>query len=382
MRPLLPLAVLVLLPLPASALGLLLPNKGTIRLQEIRVFLTWDPVEKKQAITLQPILEGNAEHFAWIVATPVKPRLDEMPRDVFRALAAVTLLGPMDGRFAGAAETPPFRFPPPPDPKKSIVVIIDGLPGSSDYWVMGPKETDRIRQWPKDHGYDPAPIAERVVPLMEKGWHVTILKEDALRFKRDKSGHFRDAPLLSAIRFAYATERPHLPVGATHLGGKDAVPLVLYIAAPSKLDLPGEFSFQPAWLAKWTAAIKSLPPRERKSGENDWLEHVTRVAPDWRGALHALAKTKRPPTALHFAKRLSDEDHQIMQGKKPFPHEAPADVVRDLRNLAPHVKLGDFVLKLEMRLRPEDLTPLIELTPAQVADRPDALPYDKLLPAP
>src|SRR4051812_28226213 len=57
-----------------------------------KAFLTWDPVEKVETFTVQPKFEGNAVDFGMVIPTPSRPKLDEMPRDFFKALAVFTIL--------------------------------------------------------------------------------------------------------------------------------------------------------------------------------------------------------------------------------------------------------------------------------------------------
>ena len=61
-----------------------------------KVFLTWEPDGKRETFTVQPKFEGNATDFGMVIPTPTQPKLDEMPRDFFKALAVFTILEPMD----------------------------------------------------------------------------------------------------------------------------------------------------------------------------------------------------------------------------------------------------------------------------------------------
>src|SRR5215208_4221681 len=57
-----------------------------------KVFLTYDPKEKVETFTVQPKFEGNALDFGMVIPTPSRPKLDEMPKDFFKALAVFTIL--------------------------------------------------------------------------------------------------------------------------------------------------------------------------------------------------------------------------------------------------------------------------------------------------
>src|SRR6516165_3078438 len=53
-------------------------------------FITWDPESKVETVTVQPRFEGNALDFGMVIPTPSQPKLHEMPRDFFKALAVFT----------------------------------------------------------------------------------------------------------------------------------------------------------------------------------------------------------------------------------------------------------------------------------------------------
>src|ERR1700691_611372 len=57
-----------------------------------KAFLTWDPVQKMEAFTVQPKFEGNALDFGMVIPTPTQPKLHEMPRDFFKHLAYYSIL--------------------------------------------------------------------------------------------------------------------------------------------------------------------------------------------------------------------------------------------------------------------------------------------------
>ena len=53
-------------------------------------FITWDPETKTETVTVQPRFEGNAADFGMVIPTPTQPKLNEMPRDFFKALGVFT----------------------------------------------------------------------------------------------------------------------------------------------------------------------------------------------------------------------------------------------------------------------------------------------------
>src|SRR3982074_475433 len=55
-------------------------------------FVTWDPEQKIETVTVQPRFEGNALDFAMVIPTPSQPKLHEMPRDFFKHLAIYSIM--------------------------------------------------------------------------------------------------------------------------------------------------------------------------------------------------------------------------------------------------------------------------------------------------
>ena len=96
-RRILPLTVVALALLlaasPADAACCYFSAKNADILQPAqKAFLTWDPVEKVEAFTVQPKFEGNALDFGMVIPTPSQPKLHEMPRDFFKHLAVYTIM--------------------------------------------------------------------------------------------------------------------------------------------------------------------------------------------------------------------------------------------------------------------------------------------------
>src|SRR3954464_2789062 len=105
------------------------------------VFLTWDPQAKAETFTVQPKFEGNAQDFGMVIPTPSRPRLDEMPRDFFKALAVFTILEPMalskykPGPLLSLA-APSGGAPAAKETKKTVKVLEAGVVGSLDYKII------------------------------------------------------------------------------------------------------------------------------------------------------------------------------------------------------------------------------------------------------
>src|SRR5262249_48685123 len=138
---------------------------------------------KVETFTVQPKFEGNALDFGMVIPTPSQPKLHEMPRDFFKALAVYTILkhrefpksdllplvqmqfggivgggigglGGGAGLSGGLGGMPGFPgapgSPPPPPPVK---VIETGVVGSLDYKILEATRADELFKWLKDNKY-------------------------------------------------------------------------------------------------------------------------------------------------------------------------------------------------------------------------------------
>ena len=89
------LAFLALTPLADAMCGYFRPVIRDIKsppvLQPSQIaFITWDPAEQIETVTVQPRFEGSALDFGMVIPTPTQPKLHEMPRDFFKALGVAT----------------------------------------------------------------------------------------------------------------------------------------------------------------------------------------------------------------------------------------------------------------------------------------------------
>src|SRR5688572_19550624 len=105
-----------------------------------KAFITWDPAEKVETFTVQPKFEGNAEDFGMVIPTPARPKLDEMPRDFFKALAVFTILEPMDiGKYKSFQQRnlDSIRDGARSEVRKTAVKVLEaGVVGSLDYKII------------------------------------------------------------------------------------------------------------------------------------------------------------------------------------------------------------------------------------------------------
>src|SRR5713101_7128045 len=118
-------------------------------------FITWDPENKMETVTVQPRFEGNARDFGMVIPTPTQPKLHEMPRGFFKALEVYTTpkrrviaeskLLPRPRMFGGrggpekamAKNADAGRDPHAEAPRETTVKVVEvGQVGSLDYKIL------------------------------------------------------------------------------------------------------------------------------------------------------------------------------------------------------------------------------------------------------
>ena len=182
-----------------------------------KVFITWDPEKKIETFTVQPKFDGNALDFGMVIPTPSQPKLHEMPRDFFTALAVFSILkyremasskllpaaggngwgGAYMGMYGGAyggyggfgygggMGYYGFQAPPKPPPVK---IVETGLVGSLDYKILEATRADELFKWLKDNKYSYSGDEATLNFYVQKKWYFTVMKIDTMQMKKNKQG--------------------------------------------------------------------------------------------------------------------------------------------------------------------------------------------------
>src|SRR5688500_9750966 len=221
-----------------------------------KVFITWDPAEKVESFTVQPKFEGNAEDFGMVIPTPARPKLDEMPRDFFKALAVFTILEPMDlakyksfpQRRSGA-----LRDGDRLEVRKAAVKVLEaGVVGSLDYKVIQAEDAADLFAWLKDNGYSYSGDEQTLAHYVQKKWFFTTMKINPKQMKKRPDGSYEGE--VTPTRFAFASEKLVYPLKITQLSVKDRTEALFYVQAPHKVDLPADFSHRFTFAPMWAQA--------------------------------------------------------------------------------------------------------------------------------
>jgi Uncharacterized protein conserved in bacteria (DUF2330) len=448
-RPLLLAAVVGLLaPSLADAACCYFSAKNADILQPAqKVFITWDPVKKAESFTVQPKFEGNALDFGMVIPTPSQPKLHEMPRDFFKSLAIYTILKKREfpqskllplpqaaPGFAGGAgggygfgRLARGRAP-------AIKVLESGVVGSLDYKIIEAGRADDLYQWLKDNKYQYTGDEATLNFYVQKKWVFTVMKIDTMQMKKNPDGSY--AGEVTPTRFQFASEKLVYPLKITQLSVKDKTEALFYVQAPTKVDLPGDLSYQYQWVPMLQAASGCTPGGLPGQGA-DWLKAVQPQLPallrrgQELGFTFVSGQRPRPngqgrmPTTMEWAKRLTAADVKVLKGEAPYSEKlpdvdegftqadvkdpkraeavfkvirerldkahkerpvgylvrtAPAEDVRQLNLLVGHLQAGLFITKFRKVFTRGEMNDDLELVPATQGQSEDRSEYEETLP--
>jgi hypothetical protein len=346
-----------------------------------KAFLTWDPVEKVETFTVQPKFEGNAVDFGMVIPTPSQPKLHEMPRDFFKELAVFTILEPMDlskykqRRLAlGAAG----GVPESAAAQSSVKVLEAGVVGSLDYKIIRADKADDLYAWLKDNKYSYSGDEATLDFYIKKGWFFTVMKIDPAQMKKKSDGSYEGE--VTPTRFNFASDNPIYPLKITQISVKDKTEALLYIQAPKKMDLAGEFSYEPSWVAMWSQAASFAVPEKLTPEETAWQKHVQPMMQSLLQEVRQQRQKRREPATLEWAKKITDKDIGVLEGREKYNRQAPAEDVQKLKLLKGHVQKGQFVTKVRKVFHKAEMDRDLEFVRAKVGGQDDDIEYFSILP--
>jgi hypothetical protein len=419
-----------------------------------KVFITWDPAENVESFTVQPKFEGNADDFGMVIPTPSKPKLDEMPRDFFKQLALYTILKKREQPQSKLLPQPPVQAllangaggalpqkaaearPRPP----AVKVLEAGVVGNLDYKVIEAGRADDLFAWLKENKYTYSGDEATLDYYIKKKWLFTVMKIDTMQMKRNPDGSF--AGEVTPTRFQFSSEKLIYPLKITQISVKDKTEALFYVQAPTKVDLPGDMTYQFQWVPmiqnargwynKGTFGTRDLPGKA-----DDWLnaikDDIPKLMQKGQDLGFAFVSGQRPQpnkqgriaTTLEWARKLSADDVKVLKGQAPFSEkvpdpdegftqadlkdpkkaeavfkvirerlakyqkerpggylvrEAPAEDVKQLKVLAGHLKEGRFLTKFRKTFTKSEMEDDLLIVPAKLGSAEDHSEYEEILP--
>jgi len=337
-----------------------------------RAFITWDEQAQTESFTVQPQFKGNADEFGMVIPTPTQPKLQEMPRDFFRALAVFTILEPMDmakfksmrmykssARSEGAGR---------PESRPPVRILEQGVVGNLDYKILEADKADALYKWLKANRYHYAGDEATLGYYIQQHWNFTVMKIDPRQMKKGPDGKF--AGDITPTRFTFKTGKPIYPLRITQISVKDHTDVLLYVMARKKMDMDGSWSYQGNFFSMWSQAMNWAIPEKLTSEEQRWHK--------------ALAARPPEPVAsgaqLEWAGKLTAARLGVLSGDTPYRRDAPPEEVKKLKVLRGHLKQDWYLTKFRKDFARAEMTHDIALVPARYQGQADDLEYVSILP--
>src|SRR4029077_6698042 len=120
----------------------------------------------------------------------------------------------------------------------------------------------------------------------------------------------------------------------TQIPVKDKTEALFYVQAPHKVDLQGDLSYQHTWVPMLQAASGCTPGGLPGYG-GEWLTKINNQIPGLLQKNQQLGFNFQPgqrplpnkqghiPTTMEWARKLTDSDIAILQGKAPYSEIVP-----------------------------------------------------------
>src|SRR5438105_2693716 len=318
--------------------------------------------------------------------------------------------------------------------KPAIKVLEAGVVGSLDYKIIEAGRADDLYQWLKDNKYHYAGDEATLNYYIQKKWLFTVMKIDTMQMKRNKDGTF--AGEVTPTRFQFTSDKLIYPLKITQLSVKDKTEALFYVQAPHKIDLEGDNSFQHTWVPMLQAATGCTPGGIKGGGEQ-WLAAIRDQIPAIQQRNQQLGFNfvagQRPqpnkqghiPTTMEWARKLTATDIKVLRGEAPYAEkvpdvdegftqadmkdpkksaaiikviqarlekarqerpfgflvrEAPADDVRQLQQLAGHLRADLFITKFRKIFARDEMNDDLVLVPARLGQNEDSSEYEEILP--
>lgn len=237
------LAVVAALLAPSVALACVaLGVNGPIKVRGEEALIVWDPATKTEHLIRRASFADAPAEFAFLVPTPGKPELGEVPIAVFDRLYArykapeprALRSAPSNGPIAAAAEP------------QSVEVVAHRVVAGLDATVLRASDPRALDQWLASHKYPSGPaIAAWLVPYVKRGAYVTAFK------LAGGAGAAASPNPQTAVRMTFTTETPMFPYSEPTKGSPR--PFRLSVIAPSKMA--GAVDGKP-----WKAAVGFAAP--------------------------------------------------------------------------------------------------------------------------
>jgi hypothetical protein len=131
----------------------------------------------------------------------------------------------------------------------------------------------------------------------------------------------------------------------------------------------------------WSRATGFALDGKLTAQELVWQQHVKPQLPELSEKSRQLRLKQRVlPATLEWAKKITDDDLAVMEGRKLFNRAAPKEDVEKLKLLKGHLRQGQFVTKFRKVFTRGEMNEDLELVRARLGGKDDDIEYYQILP--
>jgi hypothetical protein len=257
-------------------------------------------------------------------------------------------------------------------------VLEAGIVGSLDYKIIQADRADDLYEWLKNNKYSYSGDEATLDFYVKKKWFFSVMKIDPMQMKKRKDGSYEGE--VTPTRFQFASDKLIYPLKITQISVKDKTEALFYVQTAHKVDLPGDFSYEYTWTPMWSQAMGFAVPEKLTAQETEWQKHVQGRVQDDLKKVNDLRTKKHEPATLEWARKITDKDIGLLEGREKYNRDAPPEDVKKLDLLKGHVKQGQFVTKLRKVFTKDEMGEDLEFVRAKVGDKDDDIEYFSILP--
>src|SRR5262249_44731042 len=240
--------------------------------------------------------------------------------------------GAPPGKGFGGGGGDPKSAPKKEDRPPEIKILESGVVGSLDYKIIEAGRADDLFQWLKDNKYHYAGDEASLNFYVQKKWLFTVMKIDAMQMKKAKDGSYTGE--VTPTRFRFTSDKLIYPLKITQISVKDKTEALFYVQAPFKVDLPGDLSYQRTWVPMIQAAVGCTPGGVPGKGEA-WLKAIASEIPalarrNQELAFNFVAGQRPMPdklghiaTTMEWARKLNAQDIKVLTSQAPYSEKVP-----------------------------------------------------------
>jgi hypothetical protein len=210
------LIFLIIFQQPAGPCAPAPPLGSRVEILGESAFIVWDSEKKIEHFIRRATFQSDAKEFGFLVPTPQKPELSELPSEVFdiqNLMAPKIIYEKQKGiRFVvalvaffllGSTKTLPPMRPPDVGAPPPVRVVQETTVAGYDAVVLEADNPEALNTWLKDHGYPSSPALQKwFEPYVETKWMITAFKI---------SNPAKGSVSTSAVRMSFHTDHPFFP---------------------------------------------------------------------------------------------------------------------------------------------------------------------------